>query len=58
MQISELVGLVWMDLDFENLLIHLRRAYVWGRFKEAKSKTPKAPVPMHSLLAGFLLAKS
>ena len=34
----------------------LRRAYVWGRFKEPKSKASKAPVPMHPLLAGFLLA--
>src|SRR5271156_2202267 len=27
-----------------------------GRFKESKSKASKAPVPMHPLLAGFLLA--
>jgi hypothetical protein len=37
-------------------VIHVRRAYVWGRFKEPKSKASKAPVPMHPLLAGFLLA--
>jgi hypothetical protein len=29
---------------------------VWGRFKVPKSKASKAPVPMHPLLAGFLLA--
>jgi len=29
---------------------------VWERFKEPKSKTSKAPVPMRPLLAGFLLA--
>lgn len=28
----------------------------WGRFKEPKSKASKAPVPMHPLLAGFLLS--
>ncbi len=37
-------------------MIYVRRAYVWGRFKEPKSKASKAPVPMHPLLAGFLLA--
>jgi integrase len=47
---------MWMDLDFEELVIHVRRAYVWGRLKEPKSKASKAPVPMHPLLAGFLLA--
>jgi len=34
----------------------VRRAYVWGRFKVPKSKASKAPVPIHPLLAGFLLA--
>ena len=34
----------------------MRRAYVWGRFKVPKSKASKAPVPMHPLLAGSLLA--
>ncbi len=29
---------------------------MWGRFKEPKSKASKAPVPLHPLLAGFLLA--
>jgi integrase len=56
LRISELVALMWMDLDFEGLLIHVRRAYVWGRFKRPKSKASRAPVPMHPLLAGFLLA--
>jgi len=56
LRVSELLGLMWMDLDFEGLVIYVRRAYVWGRFKEPKSKASKAPVPMHPLLAGFLLA--
>jgi integrase len=46
----------WMDLNFEDLIMFVRRAYVWGRFKVPKSKASKAPVPMHPLLAGFLLA--
>jgi len=56
LRVSELLGLMWMDLDFEGKVIYVRRAYVWGRLKEPKSKASKAPVPMHPLLAGFLLA--
>ncbi len=56
LRVSEILGLKWMDLDFDDLRIEVRRAYVWGRFKEPKSKASKAPVPMHPLLAGFLLA--
>ena len=56
LRISELVALTWMDLDFTALQIHVRRAYVWGRLKVPKSKASRAPVPMHPLLAGFLLA--
>jgi integrase len=46
---------MWKDLDFDGSVIYVRRAYVWGRFKEPKSKASKAPVPMHPLLTGFLL---
>jgi len=56
LRISELVALRWADLNFRGLLIHVRCAYVWGRFKEPKSKASRAPVPMHPLLAGFLLS--
>jgi integrase len=56
LRVSEILGLTWGDLDFENLVMHVRRAYVWGRFKEPKSKASKAPVPMHTVLVGFLLA--
>jgi integrase len=56
LRVSEILGLRWMDLNFEDLVMYVRRAYVWGRFKEPKSKASKAPVPMHPLLAGFLLA--
>jgi hypothetical protein len=47
---------MWADLDFCDSVIYVRRAYVWGRFKVPKSKASKALVPMHPLLAGFLLA--
>jgi integrase len=56
LRVSELLGLTWIDIDFQEMCIHVRRAYVWGRFKEPKSKASKAAVPMHTLVAGFLLA--
>ena len=56
LRVSELLALTWADLDFQDLVMYVRRAYVWGRFKVPKSKASKAPVPMHPLLAGFLLA--
>jgi integrase len=56
LRVSEILGLMWLDLDFEDQVINVRRAYVWGKFKPPKSKASKAPVPMHPLLAGFLMA--
>jgi len=56
LRVSEVLGLMWMDLNFEDQVIHVRRAYVWGQFKTPKSKASKAPVPMHPVLAGFLMA--
>lgn len=56
LRVSEILGLTWLDLDFEDQVINVRRAYVWGKFKSPKSKASKAPVPMHPLLAGFLMA--
>jgi len=56
LRVSEILGLRWVDLNFDDLVMHVRRAYVWGRFKEPKSKASRAPVPLHPLLAGFLLA--
>jgi len=47
---------MWMDLDFSDQVIEVRRAYVWAQFKVPKSKASKAPVPMHPVLAGFLVA--
>jgi integrase len=56
LRVSEILGLMWSDLDFESQVIEVKRAYVWGGFKMPKSKASKAPVPMHPILAGFLLA--
>jgi integrase len=32
LRVSEVLGLTWMDLNFEDQVIHVRRAYVWGKF--------------------------
>ena len=56
LRVSEILGLTWFDVDFGDQVINVRRAYVWGKFKLPKSKASKAPVPMHPLLAGFLMA--
>jgi integrase len=56
LRVSEILGLMWMDLNFEDQVIEVKRAYVWGQFKAPKSKASKAPVPMHPVLAGFLMA--
>ena len=56
LRVSEILGLMWMDLDFGDQVIEVKRAYVWAQFKTPKSKASKAPVPMHPVLAGFLMA--
>ena len=56
LRVSEILGLMWADVDFESQIIQVKRAYVWTEFKMPKSKASRAPVPMHPVLAGFLLA--
>ena len=56
LRVSELLPLTWADLDFQDLAMYVRRAYVWGRFKVPKSKAWKAPVFHASAFGGFLLA--
>ena len=41
LRVSELLGLMWMDLDFEGLVIYVRRAYVWGRIQTAEVESVK-----------------
>jgi integrase len=42
LRVSEILGLMWADLDFEDQVINVRRAYVWRKFKPPKSKASKA----------------
>jgi integrase len=51
LRISECLGLQWLDVDFANQLIHVRRTWVYGHVGAPKTQASRAPVPMHSLLA-------
>jgi integrase len=53
-RISELLGLRWSDIDWENHQIHIKRKWSRGRIGEPKSKSSKAPVAMHAMLAAVL----
>jgi len=56
LRVSEVLGLMWMDLNFEDQVVEVKRAYVWAQFKAPKSKASKAPALMHPVMAGFLMA--
>lgn len=56
LRISECLGLQWQDVSFAERMIHVRRTWTWGRVGLPKSKTSRAPVPLHPLLAGFMFA--
>jgi integrase len=53
---SEIAGLKWPDVDWENNQIHVRRRWIRGNISEPKSKKSKAPVAMAPLLAKYLRA--
>jgi integrase len=53
---SEIAGLKWQDVDWENSQIHIRSRWIRGNFSEPKSKNSKAPVAMAPLLAKYLRA--
>jgi integrase len=48
-------GLKWRDIDFEHGQINLQRAWSKGQETEGKNQGALVPVPMHAVLAGFLL---
>ncbi len=54
LRISEILALLWQDVDWVRQCIHVRRKYVYGAFGEPKSKASKAPVPLHPILAAHL----
>ncbi len=52
---SECLGLQWQDVDFAEAMIHVRRTWTGGQVGLPKTKTSKGPVPLHPLLAEFML---
>jgi integrase len=55
LRISECLGLKWDDVSFSDAMIHVRRTWTLGRVGLPKTKTSKGPVPLHPLLAEFIV---
>ena len=55
LRISECLGLQWQDVNFAGGMIHVRRTWTCGQVGFPKSKASKGPVPLHPLLAEFML---
>jgi integrase len=55
LRISECLGLQWHDVNFADGIIHVRRTWTCGQVGLPKSKASKGPVPLHPLLAEFML---
>jgi integrase len=53
--ICEVLGLKWLDINWENLTINICRGIVLGRVGEVKNEYREADTPMDPLLAEFLL---
>lgn len=53
---SELAGLQWWDIDFDNLVIHVVRAVVDQRTGECKTEASAKPVPIDQYTADDLKA--
>lgn len=56
MRVSEALALAWSDIDWKKCQINIRRAWVHSRFGPPKSKSSKAPVPLHQTVAATLQA--
>jgi integrase len=54
--ISECLGLQWQDVDFADAMIYVRRTWTCGHVGLPKTKASKGPVPLHPLLAQFILS--
>ena len=45
----------WQDVSFADAMIHVRRTWTCGQVGLPKSNASKGPVPLHPLLAEFML---
>jgi len=55
LRISECLGLQWQDVGFADAMIHVRRTWTCGQIGLPKTKASKCPVPLHPLLAEFVI---
>lgn len=55
LRISECLGLQWQDVSFAGAVIQVRRTWTCGQVGWPKSKASKGAVPLHPLLAEFML---
>src|ERR1700729_4379108 len=55
LRISECLGLQWQDVSFAEGMIHVRRTWTCGQVGLPKSNASKYPVPLHPLLAEFVI---
>lgn len=55
LRISECMGLQWQDVSFTDGMIHVRRTWTCGQVGSPKTKASKGPVPLHPLLAEFMV---
>lgn len=53
---SEIAGLQWRDVDWENHCIHIERRWIRGDANKPKTPASKAAVAMSDVLAAYLLA--
>jgi integrase len=56
LRVSELLGLQWGDIDFDNLTVRIQRSVVEGRVDLTKTEASQGVLPLASELAQTLLA--
>jgi len=56
LRISELLGLQWGDVDFENLTVRIQRSVVEGKVNLTKTEASESTLPLDPALAEALLA--
>lgn len=55
LRIFECLGLQWQEVSFADAMIHVRRTWTCGQIGFPKTKASKGPVPLHPLLAQFMI---
>jgi len=56
LRVSELLGLQWRDMDFENLTVRIERSFRQGEVYSTKTEASQSELPFDPDLAGLHLA--